>query len=88
MRNVLHVTVLYFIDTQAGVVRVERILLHNGDASNVLPTAIAYRSVQRYGYGVSCTVPCGVYRDTPVHRCIVPALVAKLQAFRTVVFCC
>ena len=74
MENVLHVVFRYFIDTQAGVVRVERLLLHKGDANSVLPTAIAYRSVPRYGYCVSCTVPCGVYRDTPVHRCIVPAL--------------
>ena len=35
----------YFIDTQAGVVRVERLLLHKGDANNVLLTAIAYHSV-------------------------------------------
>ena len=75
MGNVLHVIFRYFIDTQAGVARVERLLLHKSDASNVLLTAIAYRSVPRYGYCVSCTVPCGVYRDTPVHRCIVPALV-------------
>ena len=49
------------------MVRVERLLLHKGDANNVLLTAIAYRSVPRYGYCVSCT-------DTHVHRCIVPAL--------------
>ena len=64
-----------WFDSQAGVVRVERLLLHKGDANNVLPSAIAYRSVSRYGYCISCTVPCGVYCDTPVHRCIVPALV-------------
>ena len=73
--NVLHVIFRYFIDTQAGAVRDERLLLHKSDASNVLPTAIAYRSVPRYGYCVSCTVPCIVYRDTPVRRFIVPALV-------------
>ena len=64
MENVLHIIFRYFIDIQAGVVSVER-LFHKGDANNVLPTAIAYRSVPRYGYCVSCTVPCGVYRDTP-----------------------
>ena len=50
------------------MVRVERLLLHKGDANNVLPTAIAYRSVPRYGYCVSYTVPCGVYRDAPMHH--------------------
>ena len=49
MRNVLHAIFCYDIDKQAGVVRVERLLLHNGDANNVLPTAVAYRSVPRYG---------------------------------------
>ena len=66
MGNVLHVIFRYFIDTQAGVVHIERLLLHKakGDAvaDNVL--TIAYRSVPRYGY----CVPCGVYRDTPVCR--------------------
>ena len=62
--NVLHIIFRYFIDTQAGVVRVERLLLHKGDANNVLPTSIAYRNVPRYGNCVTCTVPCGVYRDT------------------------
>ena len=56
MGNVLPV-IFYFIDKQAGVVRVERLLLHKGDSNNVLPTAIAYRSVPRYEYCVSCTVP-------------------------------
>ena len=55
MGNVLHVIFRNVIDTQVGVVRVARLLLHKGDANNVLPTAIAYRSVQRYGYCVSCT---------------------------------
>ena len=73
--NVLHVISCYFIDTQAGVVHIERLLLHYGDTNIVLSTAIAYRSVQRYGYCVSCTVPFGVYHVTLVHRCIVPALV-------------
>ena len=45
MGNVLHVIFRYFIDTQARVVRVERLLLHKGVANNVLPTAIACRSV-------------------------------------------
>ena len=58
-----------WFDTQAGVVRVERLLLHKGDANNVFPTVIANRSVPRYGYCVSCVVPCYVYRDAPVHRC-------------------
>ena len=40
MGNVLHVIFRYFIDTQAGVVHVERLLLHKGDANNVLPTAL------------------------------------------------
>ena len=79
MGNVLHVIFRYFIDTHSGVVRVERVLLHKGDANNVLPNAIAYRSVPRYGYCVSCTMPCGVIRDTPVHRCIVPALQSTLK---------
>ena len=80
MGNVLHVIFRNVIDTQVGVVRVERLLIHKGDASNVLPTAIAYRIVPRYEYCVSCTVPGGVYRDTPVHRCIVPALVIGVVA--------
>ena len=63
-----------WFDTQAGVVRAERLLLQKGDANNVLPTAIAYCSVPRYGYFVSCTVPCGMYHDTPVHQCIISAL--------------
>ena len=50
MGNVLRVIFRYFIDTQAGGVRVERLLLHKGDASNVLPTAIAHRSVPRYDF--------------------------------------
>ena len=77
--GLLHAIFHYFIDTQAGVVRVERLLLHKGDANNVLLTAIAYRSVPRYGYCVSCTVPCGVCRGTPVHRCIVTALQTSLS---------
>ena len=46
MGNVLHVIFRYFINTQAGVVRVERVLLHKGDANNCLPlshTDIVYR---------------------------------------------
>ena len=39
------------------MVRAKRLLSHKGDANNVLPTAITYHSV-----------PCGVYRDTPVYR--------------------
>ena len=70
MGNVRHVIFRYFIDTQAGVVCVVCLLLHKGDVNNVLPTAIACRSVQQYGYCVSC----GVYRDIPMHQCIVPAL--------------
>ena len=63
------------------MVRVERLLHHIGDANNVLPTAIAYRSVPRYGYCVSCTYciarcvsrytvalpPARVYRSGPDH---------------------
>ena len=45
-----------------------RVLLHKGGANTVLPIAIVYRTVSRYGHWVSCTVPWGVYRDTPVHR--------------------
>ena len=52
--NVLHVIFRYVIDTQAGAVLVERLLLHKGDSNNILP--IAYRSVPQYGYCVSCTV--------------------------------
>ena len=48
---------------------VEHLLLHKGDA---------YRSVTRYGYCVSCTILYGLYHDTLVHQCIVPALVATL----------
>ena len=58
MGNVLHVIFRYFIDTRVGVVRDECLLLHKGDANNVLPTAVAYRSVPRYGYCVSRTVRC------------------------------
>ena len=47
-----HVRFRYFIDTQVGVVRIERLLIHNDDSNNVLSTAIAYRSVSRYGYCV------------------------------------
>ena len=54
-----YVIFCYFIDTQAGVVRVEHLLFHKGDANSVLP--IAYCSVPRYRYCVSCTIPCGVY---------------------------
>ena len=50
------------------MVRVKRLLLHKGNANNVLPNTFAYHSVPRYGYCLSCTVPCGVYRDTPVYR--------------------
>ena len=52
------------------MVRVERLLLHKGDANNVLPTTIAYRSVPRYRYCVSCTVPYCVsqYTGAPVYR--------------------
>ena len=78
MGNVLHVIFHYFIDTQAGVVRVERLLLHKGDMNNVLPTAITYRSVPRHGYCKWRTVTCGVYCDTPVHQCINPALLDSL----------
>ena len=63
------------MDTQAVVVRIDHILLHKGDMNNVLPTIIAYRSVPRFRYCVLCTIQCNVYRDTLVHRCIVPALV-------------
>ena len=35
MGNVLHVIFRYFIDTQASVVRIERVLLHKGDVNNV-----------------------------------------------------
>ena len=73
MGNVLHVIFHCFIDTQTGVVRVERLSLHKGDVNNVLPTAIAYHIVPRYRYCVSCAVICGVYHDTPVHRCVIPA---------------
>ena len=59
MGNVLR-DIFYFIDTQAGVVHVERLLVHKGDANNVLPTAIIYHSVPRYGYCVSYTIPCSV----------------------------
>ena len=75
MGNVLRVLFRCFIDIQSGVVRLERLLIHKSDANNVLPTAIAYRSLPPYGYCVLCTARCGVYGDTPVHRCIVPALV-------------
>ena len=69
MGNVLHVIFRYFIDTQAGVVHVERLLFHKVDANNVLPTAIAYCSVPRYRYCVSCTVPCvSRYTGEPVYR--------------------
>ena len=54
MGNVLHVIFCYFIDTQAGVVHVEHLLLQKGDV-NVFPTAIAlYRDTDI----VYCTVRC------------------------------
>ena len=37
----------YFIDVQAGVVRVERLLFHRGGANNALPTAISHVVVYR-----------------------------------------
>ena len=66
MGNVLHVIFRYFIDTQAGVVLVEHLLLHKGDANNVLPTAIAYCCIR--DTGIVYRVPWGVYRDKPVYR--------------------
>lgn len=42
--------------------------------NTVLRTAIVYRSISRYGYCVLYL--CGVYCDTLVHQCIVPAIVA------------
>ena len=73
MGDVLHVIFRYFIDTQAGVVRVECLLLHKGDANNVLPTTIAYCCVRDTGivYHVPYRGVCIV-----IHRCtgIVPAL--------------
>ena len=45
MWEMYYVIFHYFIDTQVGVVHAEHLLLHKGDANNVLPTAIAYRSV-------------------------------------------
>ena len=55
MGNVLHVISCYFIDTQAGVVHVEHLLLQKGDVNNVFPTAIAlYRDTDI----VYCTVRC------------------------------
>ena len=71
MGNVLHVIFCYFIDTQEGVVRVERLiffasqlLLHKGDANNVLPTAIAYCCVRDTGivYRVPYRAVCTVIR--------------------------
>ena len=58
MGNVLHVIFRYFIDTPTGVVRFERLLLHKGDANNVLPTAFAYHSVSLY-------TGAPVYRSDP-----------------------
>ena len=69
------------------MVRVERLLLYKGDANNVFPSAIAYRSVPRYEYCVSCTVLCGVYRDIPVHRCIVPALALTQYNIHRMLLC-
>ena len=34
----------------------------------------SYINVSRYRYCVLCAVTCGVYRDTLVHQCIIPAL--------------
>ena len=65
MGNVLHVIFRYFINTQAGVVRVEHLLLHKGDANNVLPTIIAYGSVLQYRYCVSRYTNAPVYRSDP-----------------------
>jgi len=50
------------------VASAERLLLHKSGACTVLLIDIMYRSVLRYGRCVSCTVPWGMYRDTPVYR--------------------
>ena len=57
--NILHVMFRYFIDTQAGVVLVERSLLHKNEANNVLHVIlygntdivyrVPYRDVYRSG---------------------------------------
>ena len=62
MGNVLHVTFHYFIDTQAGVVCVECLLLHKRDKTKFC-LLLLHRSVPQHGY----FVPCGVYRDTPMY---------------------
>ena len=48
-----------------------------GAGCMLLHAVSVYRSdnISRYGYRVSCIIPFGVYLDTQVHRCIVPALV-------------
>lgn len=40
----------YFVDSQAGVVCVERLLFHRGGANNALPTAISHVVVYRDTY--------------------------------------
>lgn len=62
MWETYYVIFRYFINTYA------RLLLHKGDANDVLPTAIAYHSVLQYVCCVLCTIPSSVYRDTPVYR--------------------
>ena len=66
MGNVLHIIFRYFIDTQAGVVRAERVLLLKGDANDVLPTAIAVYRDADIVYRVMCIA---------INQCIVPALI-------------
>ena len=55
------------------------LLLHITGANADLLTAIAYRSISRYGYCVSCTILCGEYHDTPLHQCIVPGLPSSIN---------
>ena len=66
MENVVDVIFRYFIDTQAGVFRVERLLLHKGDGTNVLSPLshiIVYRNTDIV-YHVPYRAVC-----IAIHRC-------------------
>ena len=70
MGNVLHVIFRYFINTQAGVARGERLLLHKGGANNVcLPLShiVVYRDTDIVYWMIQqCTsVSFGPSTDSP-----------------------
>ena len=60
----------------AGVVCIERLLLHKGDVNNVLHTTITYRMDIDIVYRVLYRAVC-----IAKHWCIVPALVATPESY-------